>query len=1199
MEWKPAARSLSPASGLVTALCLLSTTPAGAATYDPDLRWRTLRTEHFNIHFHQGIEALADEFSSMVEVVYDQMTEELQWELRGRVELTLIDRTDSANGFATTVPYNAITIYVTAPTEDSTLNLYEDWATAIFTHELTHVVHMETNHGIVRAARAVVGRVASTNDVSPGWMIEGFATFQETRHTAGGRGRASWPDMIKRTAVVEDDFPPLGNLDGYQPTLPAGNLRYLFGEDFIRYIAEHTGRDVWTRWTHTYGSSVPFLFPSKKVFGRRLVPLYHDWRQATIDEYEAQAAAIRAEGETIGRLVSDPDASCVAPAFSPDGDKLVWSCLDLKTGSAIWMSDGMGYAPELLLQDFGAGYFTWRADSKAFVYASTHIVNQFNVWSDIYMHTLGSSSSVALTSGARARDPDFSPDGSRLLYVTNRAQDNQLQLMTVDRRQRTLTDNQDHVQYSTPRHAPSGEVVALSVWEDGRRDLWLYSPEGEPLRRVTMDAAIDADPVWSADGRWLFFSSDRSSVPNIYAIELATERLYRVTNVVTGAVKPTVHPDGSRIAYMQYSRDGWDIRVLELDPGAWADLGLLPRPLRYGTPLHELVPPPSATGAEVSASAPEPVGEGDPALAPSLELGPRILPPSAPAPQRPQPPGGAAPEPAPPGSSWALPGPAPAAPTRPLSPAHSHPPQRAARAPARPPRAALSSPALSGPPLRLPLTGATLQADGASGLHRPGPRGPHPQSTDVLDNFEDTVVEDVFGEEQDYPFQIEPRRYNPLPTLLPRYALPYFQTTPYRPSERWGFTCLERETSLEGGGTGITPVFCQGLRGTLVSSASDALRRYSWGASVNYRTDADYVGASAAFSINRFLPVYTLGVSTAAVPGPQLSFYDPAAPLDEDGELQLLGFEPPIYYWGKHTSAYGVVSWPYRLRTTIFAQYSITDRRPRFPLDGYPLPVYLPSVPLIGFVGALSGGWRYSWSRQTSLAISVEDGRIFSLTGSLLSPLLGTFVQDEQTGQLRPLTQLQLASELREYVVNPWLPNHVLAGRVAGGVTLGGAEFLGNYLLGGSLSDTGFSVAPDSLRMVRGYPIAYDVGDMYWLASLEYRLPLWYLNRGVGTLPAFGRNVSAAVFVDAGNAFNNPSVASGTPSTVSELGSAAITAPLIGVGAELTWRAIVVWGVSMQGRIGYAVGLTEGGYGPLPDGALGNYPLYLQLGGSF
>ena len=52
---------------------LFGSSPAAhAATYDPDLKWRTLKTEHFDIHFHQGIEQVANEFSRMVEDVYAQ-----------------------------------------------------------------------------------------------------------------------------------------------------------------------------------------------------------------------------------------------------------------------------------------------------------------------------------------------------------------------------------------------------------------------------------------------------------------------------------------------------------------------------------------------------------------------------------------------------------------------------------------------------------------------------------------------------------------------------------------------------------------------------------------------------------------------------------------------------------------------------------------------------------------------------------------------------------------------------------------------------------------------------------------------------------------------------------------------------------------------------------------------------------------------
>ena len=56
---------------------LLTAAASYAATYDPDLKWRTISTEHFDIHFHQGVEQVADEFSQTVEPIYDEMTAEV------------------------------------------------------------------------------------------------------------------------------------------------------------------------------------------------------------------------------------------------------------------------------------------------------------------------------------------------------------------------------------------------------------------------------------------------------------------------------------------------------------------------------------------------------------------------------------------------------------------------------------------------------------------------------------------------------------------------------------------------------------------------------------------------------------------------------------------------------------------------------------------------------------------------------------------------------------------------------------------------------------------------------------------------------------------------------------------------------------------------------------------------------------------
>ena len=105
----------------------------------------------------------------------------------------------------------------------------------------------------------------------------------------------------------------------------------------------------------------------------------------------------------------------------------------------------------------------------------------------------------------------------------------------------------------------------MVVWQEGRRDIWIFDREGQPLRRVTQDEASDIDPRFSADGRTLLFASDRTGVFNIYAVDLESERLYQVTNVLGGAFSPSMRADGQAIVFESYSGDGMDIAYLEVD----------------------------------------------------------------------------------------------------------------------------------------------------------------------------------------------------------------------------------------------------------------------------------------------------------------------------------------------------------------------------------------------------------------------------------------------------------------------------------------------------------------------------------------------------------------------------------------------------------------------------------------------------------
>ncbi len=998
-------------------LLALSSFTASAASWDPALTWKTVRTEHFAITFHEGEEQLALEMEIAAEQAWDTMTAELDYAPRKPIQLVLVDWTDSANGYATVVPQNTIVIFVTAPEEDSSLGLYEDWNSAIITHELTHILHIDTVRGLPRLVRAIMGSLISTHQISPGWVIEGFATFQETRHTRAGRGRSAGVDMVKRAAVLEDQFPPLGNMDGFQVLPPGGNLRYLFGQDFIQFIADRAGSEKWTEWLQRYGASVPYLMPARKIFGESFVSLHKKWKAALQERYGQQVARLEAEGLTPATFLTPEGEACGSPSWSPNGEHLAYSCTSPRVGARIYLANKDGQDPKVVIRDKSARNMSWRKDSGAFVFSSTHTVDLYYAFEDLYIYDIAEDDIDALTHGARARDPVFSPDGQRLLMVTNELQNTELAQLTVDQKLEPLTHTTDHTQYGTPRFSPDGRFLALTVWRDGLRDLWIYTPDGVPWRRLTADAAMERDPAWSADGRYLYFTSDRSGIPAIYALELASEELFQVTNVTTGAYGPSPHPDGERLAFQYFSTAGTRVALMDLDRTAWKPLGALPR----------------------------------------------------------------------------LPG----------------QPEGSFAAPA-------SLPVPSAPP--------------SAGLVA-APTEPHP-----------TPAEDPRPEIADA------RPYDPLPSLLPpRFWVPggYLTST----------------------GDSI------GVLGIAQTGGYDTLRYFAYSAYLTYRTDAGFLGGGGSFTVNRWRPVLSIGASTSVSPYGDVSVHS-----DAPAGASLPGIESTrTRYWDRRVRAYAQMGYQLDDRSAFSIYYNGTLRSS---LDPLPDDVYLATLPTRGFFSSLGASWRYGKGQSYALSISPEKARSLAVSAEVTTRWLGSSTYDDEGNEV-PFDQVQATAEWREYVTNPFVPNHVLAWKLAGGASLGDTFRYGSFRLGGTFSENGITVVPSEWRSLRGFYPASDSGEWYWLASTEYRFPLWNVDRGVGTLPLFVRNVSAAVVADAGNAWTDAD-------------GAGLENTLAGVGAELRVYTIWSYGYGIYARFGYAMSIAGGG---IPPGDLDGF--YATLGSSF
>lgn len=508
--------------------------------------------------------------------------------------MSLFDDTDGANGSGGALPYDSISLFVTAPDDMSALADYDDWLYTLVTHEDTHVLHTDNVTGFPALVNAILGKTYAPNQTQPHWILEGLAVAMESDHTSGGRLRSTQFDMFMRADVLEGYFARLDQISHFPLRWPGGNLWYLYGAEFVQWISDVYGPDTFAAVAHDYGQDIiPWGINRsiRRVTGRTYPELYAGFYQHLLERYRAQADAVRQRGLRVGSRLTYTGWNASYPRFLP-------ACARSGREREIefWRSDKDSRAAlyRLRLGDRGAalsepaawirGYGqTASFEPDCGVFFDAVVPNRWgDALGDLYWMPPGAESPtgfernrVRLTEGRRARDPDLSPDGRRLVYVTNSRGTSTLRIadVTPEHRlahERTLVPSARFEQAFTPRFSPDGSRVAYSAWTTGGyRDLRIVDVDTGRFRELMHDRAIDQQPVWSPDGAWLYFTSDRTGIANVYACEVATGALRQVTNVINGAYMPAVSDDGKLLVYVGYTKDGWDLYSLPLDRSQW------------------------------------------------------------------------------------------------------------------------------------------------------------------------------------------------------------------------------------------------------------------------------------------------------------------------------------------------------------------------------------------------------------------------------------------------------------------------------------------------------------------------------------------------------------------------------------------------------------------------------------------------------
>jgi len=566
--------------------------PVNAANLDTSLKFSTIETSHFSVHFHQGLDEVALKAATFAEGIHSSLVKEFEWEPLEKTQIVLIDDTDFTNAYASVLPYNTMYIQLVPPSMDTTLGEYDDWLEMIIIHEYTHILTMDAARGYSGLMRKFFGKpvpalnpfsflaflaTAPPNVFLPSWWLEGAATWGETEFTKMGRGRSTFYEMILRMAVAENSVPTIDRINGELPSWPGGHLPYIFGLRLQKYISDKYGKDAPGKMSISHAGRAPFFIngAALQLFGKDYESLYNEmvrdlqrnesYRIETLTQLPfTPLKTLGAEGEILTR-----------PRYSPDGRQIAFNRKDPHQHESIVITerDGSGLR-EIVRRRPSDGTICWYPDGSGIYFTQAEIESGFNVYQDLYSFDLKRKDLKRITNSLRIKEPDIAPDGERFAVITSEGGNQNLAILEpfADNVKMTQLTKYKLMRISNPRWSSDGKYILYSSADNNSATgIHIYSLAEETDKLLFKNGNSNAYPTWSPDGKHIVYVSDETGVYNIHAFSLKDNRSYQVTHILGGAFHPDVSPEGAELLLSSYHSGGFNIAAIEYSDQKWVD----------------------------------------------------------------------------------------------------------------------------------------------------------------------------------------------------------------------------------------------------------------------------------------------------------------------------------------------------------------------------------------------------------------------------------------------------------------------------------------------------------------------------------------------------------------------------------------------------------------------------------------------------
>ena len=162
--------------------------------------------------------------------------------------------------------------------------------------------------------------------------------------------------------------------------------------------------------------------------------------------------------------------------------------------------------------------------------------------------------------------PKWSPDGSRIAYVSFESGDSAIYIQNIATGARQLLSARKGIN-GAPAWSPDGTKLAMALSYTGNPEIYVMDLASRAETRLTRSLAINTEPVWSPDGQSIYFTSDRSGRPQIYRVSASGGTPERVSFQGQQNLNAAVSYDGKQIAMVQANGNVYRIAIMDQSLG--------------------------------------------------------------------------------------------------------------------------------------------------------------------------------------------------------------------------------------------------------------------------------------------------------------------------------------------------------------------------------------------------------------------------------------------------------------------------------------------------------------------------------------------------------------------------------------------------------------------------------------------------------